>query len=48
LTLPSSVTSISVTKFGDNGAETVTSIAGSNGVFSLPVSSLVEAVSFHT
>lgn len=46
LTLPSSVTSITVTTFGDSGAMSTQTISGSNGTFSLPVSSLVEAVSF--
>lgn len=48
LTLPASVTAITVTQFGDNGAQSVTTIAGKNGIFALPVSSLIEAVSFHT
>ena len=48
LTLPSSVASVTLTQFGDNGAQTVTTIPCSNGRFSLPVSSLVETVIFHT
>ncbi len=48
LSLPPSVTSVTVTAFADNGAQNVTTLTGSNGNFSLPVSSLVEAVSFHT
>ena len=47
LSLPSSVTSISVTQFSDNGATSVTTLSRANGVFSLPVSSLIEAVKFH-
>lgn len=48
LTLPSSVKSVTVTKFGDYGARTLTTVSGTNGKFPLPVSSLIEAVSFHT
>lgn len=48
LVLPPTVTSLTVTAFGDNGARTVTTLAGVNGTFSLPVSSLIEAVRFHT
>jgi len=46
LTLPTSVTTVTLTQFGDNGAQTITTLAGSNGHFALPVSSLVETVSF--
>jgi hypothetical protein len=48
LQLPSTVTSLTVTQFGDNGAMTTTTLSGTGGRFSLPVSSLIEAVKFHT
>lgn len=48
LTLPSTVKSVTLTRFGDYGKQVVSTLSGSVGKFSLPVSSLVEAVSFHT
>lgn len=48
LTLPSSVTSVTVTQFGDNGATSVITLSRINGTFAVPVSSLIEAVKFHT
>lgn len=48
LSLPASVSSITVTQFADHGVETTSTITGSNGKFSLPVSSLIEGVKFHT
>jgi hypothetical protein len=47
LQLPSTVTSVTVTKFADNGATTTTTLSGTSGRFSLPVSSLIEGVAFH-
>jgi hypothetical protein len=48
LMLPPAVTSVTVTQFGDNGVTTVTTLSRkSNDCFSLPVSSLIEAVSFN-
>ena len=48
LSLPSTVTSVTVTQFEDDGTQSVTTVTGNAGTFSLPVSSSVEAVSFHT
>ncbi len=48
LSVPSTVTSVAVTTFGDRGAENTTTHSVSNGKVSLQVSSLVEAIAFHT
>lgn len=46
LTLPSSITQVTVTQFGDNGTKSVSTLNGTNGQFTVPVSSLIEAISF--
>ncbi len=46
LTLPPSVRSIIVTKFGDKGSMAATTLRADHGRFPLRVSSLIEAVSF--
>ncbi len=48
LHVPSTVTSIAVTTFGDRGAESTTTHSVSSGTVTLQVSSLIEAVAFHT